>query len=119
MLVFSSAYNMNIITGAVQFIDLNPDASSFQRQFVGDVKRCEEIERMLRLTFKDALSSLIDFKLFRYIESEIVKEGVEIPEDDVNATPAPAPREITDLENSVATIEENLKEVSSNFVSLM
>ena len=35
-------------TGAVQFVDLNPDTSSFQRQFVGDVKRCEEIERKLR-----------------------------------------------------------------------
>ena len=34
--------------GAVQFVDLNPDASSFQRQFVGDIKRCEEIERKLR-----------------------------------------------------------------------
>jgi len=88
--------------GSVQFVDLNPETSSFQRQFVGDVKRCEEIERKLR-----------------YIESEIVREKIEILEDPTNATPAPAPREVTDLETNVTTIEENLKEVSDNFVSLM
>lgn len=88
--------------GAVQFVDLNPDASSFQRQYVGDIKRCEEIERKLR-----------------YIESEIVKESIEVTEDASIATPAPAPREITDLETNITTIADNLKEVSDNFVSLM
>ena len=34
--------------GCVQFLDLNPGAASFQRQFVSDVKRCEEVERKLR-----------------------------------------------------------------------
>ena len=34
--------------GCVQFIDLNPEAASFQRQFTSDIKRCEEIERKLR-----------------------------------------------------------------------
>ena len=57
--------------------------------------------------------------LFRYIESEIVKESIEVTEDATIATPAPAPREITDLETNITTIEENLKEVSDNFVSLM
>ena len=34
--------------GCVQFIDLNPEAASFQRQFTSDVKRCEEVEQKLR-----------------------------------------------------------------------
>ena len=34
--------------GCVQFIDLNPEAASFQRQFTSDIKRCEEVERKLR-----------------------------------------------------------------------
>ena len=34
--------------GLVQFVDLNPDVSSFQRKFVAEVKRCEEMERKLR-----------------------------------------------------------------------
>ena len=51
--------------GCVQFQDLNPEATSFQRQFTADVKRCEEIERRLR-----------------FFEAEVVKEGIEIPEPD-------------------------------------
>lgn len=38
--------------GCVQFIDLNPEAASFQRQFTSDIKRCEEIERKLRSGIK-------------------------------------------------------------------
>ena len=34
--------------GLAQFVDLNPDVSAFQRQFVAEVKRCEEMERKLR-----------------------------------------------------------------------
>ena len=55
----------------------------------------------------------------RYIESEIVKEDLEVDEDTSKEIPAPAPREITDLESNIKTIEENLKEVSDNYVSLM
>jgi hypothetical protein len=29
-------------------VDLNPEVSSFQRHFVNEVKRCEEMERKLR-----------------------------------------------------------------------
>ncbi len=36
------------VVGLVQFVDLNPEVSSFQRQFVNEVKRCEEMERKLR-----------------------------------------------------------------------
>jgi hypothetical protein len=35
-------------SGLAQFVDLNPDVSAFQRQFVAEVKRCEEMERKLR-----------------------------------------------------------------------
>ena len=31
--------------GCVQFVDLNPEAATFQRQFVSDVKRCESFEQ--------------------------------------------------------------------------
>jgi V-type H+-transporting ATPase subunit a len=41
--------------GLVQFVDLNPDVSSFQRKFVGEVKRCEEMERKLRYVQKEAM----------------------------------------------------------------
>ena len=49
--------------GCVQFIDLNPEAASFQRQFTSDIKRCEEIERKLRSRIKKGMmrSSMILF----------------------------------------------------------
>uniref|UniRef100_A0AAQ5Z9Y6 V-type proton ATPase subunit a n=1 Tax=Amphiprion ocellaris TaxID=80972 RepID=A0AAQ5Z9Y6_AMPOC len=33
--------------GLVEFRDLNPSVSSFQRRFVSEIKRCEEMERIL------------------------------------------------------------------------
>lgn len=52
----------------------------FQRKFVSEVRRCDEMERKLR-----------------YIEGELKKDSVAIP--DVSELPkAPNPREIIDLE---------------------
>uniref|UniRef100_A0A672PQL1 V-type proton ATPase subunit a n=1 Tax=Sinocyclocheilus grahami TaxID=75366 RepID=A0A672PQL1_SINGR len=33
--------------GMVQFRDLNPDVNVFQRKFVNEVRRCEEMDRKL------------------------------------------------------------------------
>ena len=41
--------------GLVQFVDLNPDVSGFQRKFVNEVKRCEEMERKLRYLQREAM----------------------------------------------------------------
>uniref|UniRef100_A0A2K5Y7X7 V-type proton ATPase subunit a n=1 Tax=Mandrillus leucophaeus TaxID=9568 RepID=A0A2K5Y7X7_MANLE len=35
--------------GKVQFRDLNPDVNVFQRKFVNEVRRCEEMDRKLRM----------------------------------------------------------------------
>ncbi|XP_023320179.1 V-type proton ATPase 116 kDa subunit a-like isoform X3 [Eurytemora carolleeae] len=86
--------------GLVQFVDINPDVSSFQRQFVSEIKRCEEMERKLR-----------------YIETEIRREVIDIDQDEIEP-PAPAPREMVELENSLTTVENNLKEVNTNYVAL-
>ena len=61
ILGYSTIYPM--LSGLVQFIDLNPDVSNFQRQFVNEVKRCEELERKLR-----------------FVEREIIREKITIPE---------------------------------------
>uniref|UniRef100_A0A8C7YFM2 V-type proton ATPase subunit a n=1 Tax=Oryzias sinensis TaxID=183150 RepID=A0A8C7YFM2_9TELE len=41
--------------GLVEFRDLNPSVSSFQRRFVSEIKRCEEMERILGKTAADHL----------------------------------------------------------------
>ncbi|KRT82227.1 hypothetical protein AMK59_3450, partial [Oryctes borbonicus] len=87
-------------TGTVQFRDLNEDVNAFQRKFVTEVRRCDEMERKLR-----------------YIEAEVRKDDVHIP-DVLELPKAPNPREIIDLEAHLEKTEGEIKELSENAVSL-
>ncbi|XP_038847327.1 V-type proton ATPase 116 kDa subunit a1-like isoform X4 [Salvelinus namaycush] len=69
--------------GMVQFRDLNPDVNVFQRKFVNEVRRCEEMDRKLR-----------------FVEKEIKKAN--IPTVDTGENPeVPFPRDMIDLEVSI------------------
>lgn len=62
------------------FLQLNGEVNAFQRKFVNEVRRCDEMERKLRT-----------------IETEVKKDNVHIP--DMQVIPrAPNPREIIDIE---------------------
>ena len=63
--------------------------------------RCEEMERVLR-----------------FVESEMIKEKIDIAEQREENISAPAPREMVELESNLSTIESNLREVNSNYVAL-
>lgn len=49
------------IMGCVQFTDLNPELTPFQRRYVTYIKRCDEIERKIR-----------------YLNGEVKKAGVPV-----------------------------------------
>uniref|UniRef100_A0A8C8J3K0 V-type proton ATPase subunit a n=1 Tax=Oncorhynchus tshawytscha TaxID=74940 RepID=A0A8C8J3K0_ONCTS len=82
--------------GLVQFKDLNPGTVAFQRRFVKEVKKCEEMERILR-----------------FLENEVVKSNIPIPADFTSET-IPVPRDVLDLESRFDKLEQELKEINSN-----
>jgi V-type H+-transporting ATPase subunit a len=65
------------VLGCIQFVDLNPDLTPFQRRFVSFIKRCEEIERKIR-----------------YVHGELKKLNIEVH---------PAGNVDTFLQNSLGT----------------
>nr|XP_026689897.1 V-type proton ATPase 116 kDa subunit a-like isoform X1 [Ciona intestinalis] len=82
--------------GLAQFRDLNPNVNAFQRKFVNEVRRCDEMERKLR-----------------FLERELKKD--KIPIRDTGDDPvAPPPREMIGLEAKFEKLENEMKEVNTN-----
>ncbi|CAK8673710.1 unnamed protein product [Clavelina lepadiformis] len=82
--------------GLAQFRDLNPNVNAFQRKFVNEVRRCDEMERKLR-----------------FLERELKKDNIPV-DDDGDVPFAPLPREMIDLEGKFEKLEKDMKEVNSN-----
>ncbi|KAK3553165.1 hypothetical protein QTP86_031740 [Hemibagrus guttatus] len=82
--------------GMVQFRDLNPDVNVFQRKFVNEVRRCEEMDRKLR-----------------FVEKEIKKADIPIVDTGENPE-VPFPRDMIDLEATFEKLEIELKEINTN-----
>ncbi|XP_028271369.1 T cell immune regulator 1, ATPase H+ transporting V0 subunit a3b [Parambassis ranga] len=91
--------------GLVEFRDLNPNVNAFQRKFVGEVRRCEELE-----------------KTFTFLEQEISRSSspsLKGPLPPPCPTPsAPQPRELITIEEESERLARELKEVSRNRDSL-
>uniref|UniRef100_A0A8C1NAH7 V-type proton ATPase subunit a n=1 Tax=Cyprinus carpio TaxID=7962 RepID=A0A8C1NAH7_CYPCA len=82
--------------GLVEFRDLNPSVSSFQRKFVSEIKRCEEMERILGFLLR-----------------EIKKEDIPLPEEEVNPA-APLPKHVMVIMEQLQRLELELSEVTRN-----
>ncbi|KAJ8010644.1 hypothetical protein DPEC_G00077230 [Dallia pectoralis] len=82
--------------GLVQFKDLHPGTVDFQRRFVKEVKKCEEMERILR-----------------FLKKEVVTTNIPIPAD-FTCERVSLPRDVLDLESSFHKLEKELKEMNSN-----
>ncbi|XP_067022840.1 V-type proton ATPase 116 kDa subunit a 1-like isoform X1 [Acropora muricata] len=87
--------------GLVQFRDLNPDVNAFQRKFVNEVRRCEEMERKLR-----------------FLRKEIEKADIHVVDTGENPE-APHPREMIDLEAQFEQLENEMKDSNANYEALM
>ncbi|XP_036163266.1 V-type proton ATPase 116 kDa subunit a2 isoform X2 [Myotis myotis] len=82
--------------GLVQFRDLNQNVSSFQRKFVGEVKRCEELERILA-----------------YLVQEIHRADIPLPEGETSP-PAPPLKQVLEMQEQLQKLEVELREVTRN-----
>ena len=82
--------------GLVEFKDLNVEINAFQRRFVNEIRRCDEMERKLR-----------------FLDKEIKKECVAILDFGDNPD-APQPREMIELESTFEKLENELKDVNKN-----
>uniref|UniRef100_A0A3B5KV39 V-type proton ATPase subunit a n=1 Tax=Xiphophorus couchianus TaxID=32473 RepID=A0A3B5KV39_9TELE len=84
--------------GLVEFRDLNPNVNAFQRKFVSEVRRCEELE-----------------KTFSFLEQEInrsLKPPLQRPLAPPNPVPsAPQPRELITIEEESERLARELREV--------
>uniref|UniRef100_A0A671RT35 V-type proton ATPase subunit a n=1 Tax=Sinocyclocheilus anshuiensis TaxID=1608454 RepID=A0A671RT35_9TELE len=82
--------------GLVEFRDLNPSMSSFQCRFVSEIKRCEEMERILG-----------------YLLREIRKANLAVPEAEIPPV-APAPKNVFKIMEQLQRLEVELSEVAKN-----
>ncbi|EGT44927.1 hypothetical protein CAEBREN_32785 [Caenorhabditis brenneri] len=86
--------------GMAQFIDLNEEQNSYQRKFVNEVRRCEEMDR--KITF---------------VETEITNDQVPIPDYD-DHIPAPQPKHMGEMEANLEKLEEELVQINKNTKTL-
>ncbi|XP_053557794.1 V-type proton ATPase 116 kDa subunit a 2 [Bombina bombina] len=82
--------------GLAEFRDLNSHVSVFQRKFVGEVKKCEEMERILG-----------------YVLKEIQKAEITLPEL-ATMPDAPLPKYSLEIQEQLQKIENELSEVIKN-----
>ncbi|XP_074132324.1 V-type proton ATPase 116 kDa subunit a 3 isoform X2 [Sminthopsis crassicaudata] len=82
--------------GLVEFRDLNASLSPFQRRYVGEVRRCEELE-----------------KTFSFLQEELRRAGLTLPEPQGNPE-APPPKELLRIQEETQQVARELREVRGN-----
>ncbi|KAI6184450.1 V-type proton ATPase subunit a [Aphelenchoides bicaudatus] len=82
--------------GICQFRDLNNDPSSYNKKYMMEVKRCDELQRQLKL-----------------VEAEINGLELDIPYAP-KVMPPPLPRDLYELENRFEKLEEELVQIKSS-----
>ncbi|XP_023989171.1 V-type proton ATPase 116 kDa subunit a 3 [Physeter macrocephalus] len=82
--------------GLVEFRDLNASVSAFQRRFVVDVRRCEELE-----------------KTFAFLQEEVRQAGLALPLPE-GVLPAPLPRDLLRIQEETDRLAQELRDVRGN-----
>lgn len=91
--------------GLLQFRDLNDSTNQVNKRYVNEVRRCDELERILR-----------------YVNHQLMENGISNPmsstnpllADKIGALKTPNPGELTEIEHTLKILEEDLKENTKN-----
>lgn len=86
--------------GLVEFRDLNQNVNAFQRRFVGEVRRCEDME-----------------KTFSFLEQEVRKADMKVPVQQDNPL-TPSYKDSLKIQDQSEQLAQELREVSRNRDSL-
>uniref|UniRef100_A0AC35TZD1 V-type proton ATPase subunit a n=1 Tax=Rhabditophanes sp. KR3021 TaxID=114890 RepID=A0AC35TZD1_9BILA len=81
----------------VQFKDLNAETNAFQRLYVRDIRKYEELDRKLR-----------------YLKGEIVKSNIEIPDPLDYNYDVLSIQDMADLENTLNDLEKDVVQMSDS-----
>ncbi|XP_034661529.1 V-type proton ATPase 116 kDa subunit a [Drosophila subobscura] len=87
--------------GCAQFRDMNKGVNAQQRKFIGEVRRCDELERKIR-----------------YVTAELEKDGHKVLDLMDDFPPAPKPRDIIELETHLEKTETEIMELAANNINL-
>uniref|UniRef100_A0A158P9R6 V-type proton ATPase subunit a n=1 Tax=Angiostrongylus cantonensis TaxID=6313 RepID=A0A158P9R6_ANGCA len=87
--------------GSIYRSELNAQLNPYQRKFVNEIRRCEEMERKLH-----------------FIEAEVLKDEIELKDYDEHI-PAPPPRNMLEMETNFEKLEEELLSINASSKQLM
>mmetsp|Transcript_25713 Transcript_25713/g.71847 ORF Transcript_25713/g.71847 Transcript_25713/m.71847 type:complete len:887 (+) Transcript_25713:113-2773(+) len=98
-------------SGVLQFTDLNPDLTPFQRRYVSYVKRCDELERKLRFFSGEIDKFELDVQSAGTIDSFL--ESPTIVGGSADAKSSTGAQLLESLENELDGYESQLRELNS------
>ena len=64
--------------GCIQFVDLNPELTAFQRPYVKYIKRCEELERKIRYCSSEVGRSGVTISPAGDVDEFVMSKGVDV-----------------------------------------
>ncbi|KAF2069868.1 hypothetical protein CYY_008808 [Polysphondylium violaceum] len=96
--------------GLIQFLDHNENVNAFQRNFVNEVKRCDEMERKLKY-FEDSISK--EPKIAKLLPSNLLTAVVddEVQMDELEARFDELEVELKQVNGNQETLQRNFNEL--------